>query len=137
MFVIKYVYTNYPSFLACDYRWSVKTAVDSRQVSDSQSAMVKTRQVYRYSRAEQSTNKLLHTLRLRCCVTNLSVGSEKRRTVTAPGRMTAKINVCGVAKRTLQKFQINGGLGTERSGPIPISSPHTSWKLPPLAKTFV
>ena len=57
-----------------------------------------------------------------------AVASDDRREVTVRGRITAKVNVCGVTKRFSQNVRCNGGL---------CNSPHTSWKLPPLAKTFV
>ena len=55
--------------------------------------------------------------------------------VTVGVRIPEKVNVCGSAKRSPQNFRYKGGLRKGRSWPIPINSPHTSWKLPPLAKT--
>ena len=43
----------------------------------------------------------------------------------------------GNRKRSPQKVRDKGGLWTGRFWPIPINSPQTSWKLPPVAKIFV
>ena len=43
----------------------------------------------------------------------------------------------GYSKRSLQKVRDKGVLWTGRVWPIPINSSRTSWKLPPLAKTFI
>ena len=43
----------------------------------------------------------------------------------------------GYPKRSPQKVRDKGYLWTGWFWPTPMNSPHTSWKLPPLAKTFV
>ena len=43
----------------------------------------------------------------------------------------------GHPKSPPQKVRVKGGLWTGRFWPTPINSPHTSWKLPPLAKACV